>query len=115
MDDQLQQLINLQTEQNLLLRKNLSRIKYSLWSLLLLTTLSAIGLGIGVYTTRPKPTRAIPATAATANVLYSGTVTESPGAPRAYSVTPQMDQFEAFPKPTAYPSINVSELLNEKK
>jgi hypothetical protein len=45
MDDQLQQLINLQREQNELLKKHLWRLRFSLFSLLLLTTATAVGLG----------------------------------------------------------------------
>jgi hypothetical protein len=53
MDDQLQQLIELQKEQNQLLKKHLWRLRFSILSLLLLTTAIAIGLGIVVYQTRP--------------------------------------------------------------
>lgn len=52
MDNQLQELIELQKEQNQLLRRHLTRIRFSLWALLILTTLTGIGLGIGVYTIR---------------------------------------------------------------
>jgi hypothetical protein len=53
MDNQLQELIELQKEQNQLLRKHLTRIRFSLWALLILTTLTGVGLGIGVYMIRP--------------------------------------------------------------
>lgn len=53
MDNQLQEIIELQREQNQLLKQHLTRIRFSLWALLLLTTLTAIGLGIGVYLLRP--------------------------------------------------------------
>ena len=53
MDSQLQELIELQKEQNQLLKKHLTRIRFSLWALLILTTLTGIGLGIGVYLIRP--------------------------------------------------------------
>jgi hypothetical protein len=53
MDDQLQQLIDLQKEQNQLLKRYLWRFRFSLLGLLLLTTATAIGLGVLVYQTRP--------------------------------------------------------------
>jgi hypothetical protein len=49
MDPQLQQLIELQTDQNQLLRKYLWRIRFSLLTLLLLTTAVCCGLGFLVY------------------------------------------------------------------
>src|SRR4051812_49964333 len=49
MDPQLQQLIELQTEQNHLIRKYLWRIRFSLLTLLLLTTAVCCGLGFLVY------------------------------------------------------------------
>jgi hypothetical protein len=68
MDDQLlEKLVRLQEEQNDLLRKNLWRVKFSLFALMLLMTLSAIGLGIGVYLTRPKATPVIPLVTAPAS------------------------------------------------
>lgn len=51
MDDQLQELINLQREQNQLLKKYLWRLRFSLLGLLLLTTATAIGLGVVVHQT----------------------------------------------------------------
>ena len=59
MDDQLQQLIELQKEQNQLLNRYLWRFRFSLLSLLLLTTFTAVGLGVVVYQTRP-PKGAVP-------------------------------------------------------
>jgi hypothetical protein len=50
MDPQLQQLIELQAEQNQLLRKYLWRIRFSLLTLLILTTAVCCGLGFLVYT-----------------------------------------------------------------
>lgn len=65
MNDQLlEKLVQLQEEQNQLLKKHLTRIRFSLWSLLVLTTLMGISLGLGVYFTRPKTAAAVPATAA---------------------------------------------------
>jgi hypothetical protein len=49
MDDQLQQLIHLQREQNELLKKHLWRFRFSLLTLLLITTATAMGLGFLVY------------------------------------------------------------------
>jgi hypothetical protein len=49
MDPQLQQIIELQTEQNRLLRKHLWRIRFSLLTQLLLTTAVCCGLGFLVY------------------------------------------------------------------
>jgi hypothetical protein len=49
MDPQLQQIIELQTEQNQLLRKYLWRIRFSLLTLLVLTTVICCGLGLVVY------------------------------------------------------------------
>jgi hypothetical protein len=53
MEDQLQQLIELQKEQNQLLRRYLWRLRFSLLGLLLLTTVTAVGLGVVAYQTRP--------------------------------------------------------------
>ena len=52
MDPQLQQLIELQSEQNQLLRKYLWRIRFSLLTLLILTTAICCGLGALVYYAR---------------------------------------------------------------
>jgi|SRR4051812_26358590 hypothetical protein len=49
MDAQLQQIIELQTQQNQLLEKYLWRIRFSLLTLLLLTTAICCGLGFLVY------------------------------------------------------------------
>jgi hypothetical protein len=54
MDDQLQELIDLQREQNHLLKRYLWRLRFSLLGLLLMTTATAIGLGVMVYQTRPR-------------------------------------------------------------
>jgi hypothetical protein len=60
MDEQLQQLVNLQKEQVELLKKYLWRLRFSLLTLLLLTTGSCIALGYMVYQNRassiPVPT-----------------------------------------------------------
>jgi hypothetical protein len=54
MDDQLQQLIQLQKEQNELFNRYLWRLRLSLLGLLLMTTATAIGLGVVAYQ-RSKP------------------------------------------------------------
>jgi len=46
MDSQLQQVIELLAEQNRLLKRYLWRIRFSLLTLLVLTTLVAVGLGL---------------------------------------------------------------------
>jgi hypothetical protein len=53
MDAQLQQLIELQQEQNQLLKRHLWRLRFSLFSLLIMTTVTAIVLGYVAYQTRP--------------------------------------------------------------
>ena len=53
MHDELKVLIDLQREQNALLKKYLWRLRFSLLSLLLLTTATAVGLGILVYKLPP--------------------------------------------------------------
>jgi hypothetical protein len=57
MDDQLQQLINLQTEQNQLLKRYLWRFRFSLLTILLMMTGVCVGLGFLVYATKSKPTQ----------------------------------------------------------
>lgn len=49
----LQDILNQQKEQTELFRRYLWRLRFSLLGLLLLMTLTAVGLGIGVYLTRP--------------------------------------------------------------
>ena len=49
MDQQLKELIDLQREQNQLLKKNLWRLKFSLLGLFLLTTACALMLGFWSY------------------------------------------------------------------
>jgi hypothetical protein len=81
MDDQLQQLINLQREQNELLKKHLWRLRFSLLSLLLLTTATAIGLGVVVW---QLPTRFSAPTAPGATIRW---VQPVPGAPLRPAIT----------------------------
>jgi hypothetical protein len=52
MDAQLQQLIELQQEQNQLLKRHLWRLRFSLLGLLIMTTILAVVLGIVAYQTR---------------------------------------------------------------
>jgi len=52
MDEQLKRLVELQTEQNQLLRKYLWRIRFSLLTLLILTTLVAVGIWVTFATVR---------------------------------------------------------------
>jgi hypothetical protein len=78
MDAQLKQLIELQTEQNQLLKKYLWRFRFSLLTLLFLTTAICCCLGFLIYmqpaTPQPAPAGPwatyVPAT--TANPLYVG-------------------------------------------
>lgn len=65
MDNQLQQLIDLQKEQNALLKKYLWRLRFSLLTLLLLTTGTAIGLGALTYSLRSPPAPTAPTATAT--------------------------------------------------
>ena len=62
MEDKLQTLIDLQREQNQLLKRYLWRFRFSLMALLLLTTATAIGLGLMVYQNRPKVVQPTPTT-----------------------------------------------------
>lgn len=56
MDHQLQELIELQRERNQLLR-HLVRIRFSLWALLVITTLTGAGLGVyALVPASPQPT-----------------------------------------------------------
>jgi hypothetical protein len=65
MDNQLQQLIDLQKEQNALLKKYLWRLRFSLLTLLLLTTGTAIGLVVLSYSLRPAAAPTAPTATAT--------------------------------------------------
>jgi hypothetical protein len=62
-EEKLQQLIELQKEQNQLLKRYLWRLRFSLLALLMLTTFIAVGLGFVAYHSRPAPavpTNALP-------------------------------------------------------
>jgi hypothetical protein len=54
----LTRLVTLQEEQNQLLKKHLTRIKFSLWTLLLLTTGICLLLGVNAYRQQTAPTPA---------------------------------------------------------
>ena len=45
----LKEILKVQQEQRDYLKKNLTRIQFSLWTLLLLTTVTCVALGIGGY------------------------------------------------------------------
>jgi hypothetical protein len=70
MDDQLQELINLQREQNQLLKKYLWRFRFSLLTLLLLMTITAAGLGFLVYQDRARSKATRPPAAAAAGTFF---------------------------------------------
>jgi hypothetical protein len=77
MDDQLvRELIELQREENALLKKYLWRIRFSLLSLLVLTTAIGIGLGFLIYG-RQNPV-AVPPTATTVPVTWSAPPGQGP-------------------------------------
>jgi hypothetical protein len=73
MDDQLQQLIELQKEQNQLLKRYLWRLRFSLLTLLLLTTALCGGLGFLVYQTNRNAMQ--PKTPATGTLFSAPTAT----------------------------------------
>src|SRR5262249_25012553 len=60
MDAQLQQIIELQTEQNQLLKRYLWRIRFSLLTLLILTTLISLGFGFVIYSEQRKSVGTFP-------------------------------------------------------
>jgi hypothetical protein len=74
----------------------------------------AVGLGVGVYLTRPKGTAVVP-TVIGGNTFTTGTLYELqiPNVPPPAALTD--GTWQATPNPTTLPSLNVSELLNEKK
>lgn len=75
-DGLLRELIDLQKEENQLLKKYLWRLRFSLLSLLLLTTATAIGLGFLVYEKQAKivlPAPTAPTTSTNAPTTSTGT------------------------------------------
>ena len=87
-DELLRELIAGQKEQTELFRRYLWRLRFSLLGLLLLMTLTEVGLGIGVYLTRPQATTGIIPT--TGITISSGTL-----------------QLNTTQPPTNLPSINL--------
>jgi hypothetical protein len=75
MEAQLQQLIELQTEQNELLKRYLWRIRFSLAALLLLTTALCCGMGFVAYRQNAAP---FATPAKTTTVAPTTTVVPSP-------------------------------------
>src|SRR6187455_2079617 len=63
MDNQSQEIADLLREQNQLLKKHLWRLRFSLFSLLVLTTVTCITLGYSTYRTHFASTATIPASA----------------------------------------------------
>jgi hypothetical protein len=100
MDDKstelLSQLLAAQKEQTELLRRYLWRFRFSLLSLLLLTTATAVGLGVLAYQNHRK-TAAIPMPASTAASATWSVYPSSGGTLRLYSA----------PQPGTTPSLNV--------
>jgi hypothetical protein len=86
MDDQLQELINLQKEQNQLLKKYLWRFRFSLLFLMLLTTATAVGLGLLVYQDQRPTATAMPTTTTPTTPLWS-----SSGTLQLQTIKPQVD------------------------
>ena len=101
MDNQLQELIELQKEQNQLLKKHLTRIRFSLWALLIMTTLTGIGLGIGVYLIRPVSRPVIMPTGPQPNTFR---ITVPPMTPSPYQ-SPTPFQYETPPSKVEKPSV----------
>jgi hypothetical protein len=83
-DDQLQRLIQLQEEQNQLLKRYLWRFRFSLMALLLLTTVTCFGLGLLVYRDQSK-VPAAPTPVTTGVWSSSGTISLSPATPQTGS------------------------------
>lgn len=96
MDDQLQQLIDLQREQNQLLKKYLWRFRFSLMSLLILTTITAIGLGFLVYQDQTKVVPPTPTSAGWSGFIDTIEATEMTGSPQSQGY--ELRSFPAAPK-----------------
>jgi hypothetical protein len=62
MEEQLKELVNLQREQNQLFKRYLWRLRFSLLTLLLITTATAVGLGFVIYQDRSKVSPPTPTT-----------------------------------------------------
>jgi hypothetical protein len=117
MDNQLQEIIELQKQQNQLLKKHLTRIRFSLWALLVLMTLTGVGLGLGVYLTRPRTAAIARFPRATASskpyTLSISSATDLPTAPPSavYSDPAMLNLYEPKYTPNGLPSVNVSEII----
>jgi hypothetical protein len=101
MDGQLQELINLQREQNQLLKKYLWRFRFSLMALLFVTTATAVGLGVFVYQSTQN---AAPPTAVTSTLSpapYQATF--SLGGPEVSSGQITADLLELLEEPEGGP------------
>ena len=85
MDGQLQELINLQKEQNQLLKKYLWRFRFSLLFLMVLTTAIAVGLGLLAYQDKQPTATTMPTT------VIPTTGTWSSGTLQLRTVQPQVD------------------------
>src|SRR6478672_3338837 len=82
MDNQ-QRIVELLTEQNDLLKKHLTRLKFSLLSLLLLMTATCCGLGLSIWLQyHPRIYPILPPTSYGANTLY-GNIQPAPATPTA--------------------------------
>jgi hypothetical protein len=101
MDDQLQELINLQKEQNQLLKKYLWRFRFSLLFLMLLTTATAVGLGLLVYQHQKPTATTIPATAmpTTGTWSSSGTLQLRTAQPQWVNEQTTSDTLRLFEQP----------------
>lgn len=107
MDDEtnkwLSRILDAQKDQNDLLRKNLGRIRFSLRTLLILTTMLAIGMGIIVFLNKRQP--GIP----TGLVPLPNPTTQSPYNPTGnpYTNLNLPDQRYAYPNqslPSSWPA-----------
>ena len=99
MDAQLQQIIELQTKQNQLLEKHLWRFRFSLLTLLVLTTGICICLGVMIYS---RPTSPLPAPAGFWTGIYSpatGNAQMQPAIPPLVNGAPP-----TYPIPTLSPN-----------
>ena len=94
MHDELKVLIDLQREQNALLKKYLWRLRFSLLSLLLLTTATAVGLGILVY----KSPSASPTTPTGTLQVWTGM---PPAAPQPGGKTTPSNPYQLLPNSTS--------------
>ena len=108
MDNQLQELIELQKEQNQLLKRYLWRLRFSLLTIMLMMTGVCIGLGFLVYETKSKVAPPMLTFTAPRLSLSRGTITEIPAA--APPATPSAGTYDVIPNPPL-PSVNVSEII----